>query len=315
VTVTKQNDGTYTFEMPTSAVTVQVTFKNAAPAPAEDNEVTVEESNSGTVEITNRNPETGAVVTITPHPDEGVKIESVNVTDKNGNAVTVTKNEDGTYSFIQPDGDVTVQVVFKPDYKFLSGNGGSVECGSEETLVFKVNGAHEKFKELKVDGEIVSDSDYTTKSGSTIITLKASFLKTLEAGEHDMLVIYSDGEVAGTFTLKEEETTAPSTGGEDEETTAPSTGDEDEETTAPSTDGEDEETTAPSTDDEDEETTAPSTDGEDQETTKPSSGNKDDEDTPPTGDESKVVLSTMAMTVSFLGLALLLLDKKRRFVK
>ena len=279
VTVTEENDGTYTFEMPASAVTVVAAFKDAASVPAQKNEITVEESSSGTVEISNRNPETGAVVTITPHPDEGVKIESVKVTDENGNAVAATKNEDGTYSFTQPDGDVTVQVVFKPDYKFLSGDGSSAEYGSEETLVFKINGAHEKFKELKVDGKTVSTSHYTTKSGSTIITLKASFLKTLEAGEHDILVIYTDGDVAGTFTLEEQETTAPSTGGEDEEPTAPSTGDEDEQTTAPST------------------------------------GDKEEEDTPPTGDDSPVGPAAVAMTVSVLGLALLLLDKKRRSVK
>ena len=267
VTVTEENDGTYTFKMPASAVTVVAAFKDAASVPAQKNEITVEESSSGTVEISNRNPETGAVVTITPHPDEGVKIESVKVTDENGNAVAVTKNEDGTYSFTQPDGDVTVQVVFKPDYKFLSGDGSSAEYGSEETLVFKINGAHEKFKELKVDGKTVSTSHYTTKSGSTIITLKASFLKTLEAGEHDILVIYTDGDVAGTFTLEEQETTAPSTGGEDEETTSPSTGD------------------------------------------------KEEEDTPPTGDDSPVGPAAVAMTVSVLGLALLLLDKKRRSVK
>jgi len=339
VTVTKQNDGTYTFQMPTSDVTVVLKLKDSGNAgggepgvPEPDNKVEAEESISGEVQVSNKNPETGAVVTITPKPDEGVRVEKVIVTDKNGNEITVTPNEDGTYSFTQPAGDVKVEVVFKTDYKIVTGNGSEVEHGSNESITVKANGAFRKFTGVKVDGKTVDPAHYTAKEGSTIITFKASFLQTLSAGEHVFTVAYTDDEVDGTFTLteagdegeettapstgdKDEETTAPSTGDEDEETTAPSAGDEDEETTAPSTGDEDGETTVPSTGDEDEETTAPSTGDGDDETTKPSAGNKDDEDTPPTGDESMIVLPTMAMTVSLLGLALLVLDKKRRFVK
>ena len=287
VTVTNNGDGTYTFIQPESEVTVTVTFKDVTSVPSEEYQVTVKESISGTVEISNQEPTAGTVVTVTPVPHEGVKVESVIVKDENGAQITVTKNQDGTYSFVQPEGDVTVEVVFKPDYKIIKGDGSSAEHGSDTALSFTANGAFEKFTGIKVDGQKVDAKHYDAKSGSTVITLKASFLQTLDEGEHTITVIYTDGEATGTFSLKkEDETTAPSTDGEEDETTAPSTDGEEDETTAPSTDGEDDETTAPSTGDEDE--------------------------VPPTGDSSSVMLWTSAMTVSLLGLAILILDQKKR---
>ncbi len=53
----------------------------------------------------------GSKKTITPI--EGKKVSDVIVKDKNGNKVDVTLNEDGTYSFIQPASDVSVEVVYK----------------------------------------------------------------------------------------------------------------------------------------------------------------------------------------------------------
>ncbi len=46
-------------------------------------------------------------------PKEGKKVSSVVVTDTKGNAIPVTLNEDGTYSFTQPASSVNVEVVYK----------------------------------------------------------------------------------------------------------------------------------------------------------------------------------------------------------
>ena len=66
----------------------------------------------GSVTTSPKNPTAGSRVIITPEPDEGYEVDSVTVTDKNGNPVKVTDNGDGTYSFTQPSGKVTIQVVF-----------------------------------------------------------------------------------------------------------------------------------------------------------------------------------------------------------
>ena len=57
----------------------------------------------------------GTKVTITAKPDEGYKAETPVVKDKNGKEFPVTQNADGTWSFIMPDGEVTVTGTFVED--------------------------------------------------------------------------------------------------------------------------------------------------------------------------------------------------------
>ena len=71
-------------------------------------------SDGGTVRVSPRTPEAGDKVTITPNPDRGYEVDTVTVTDRNGRAVKVTANRDGTYRFTQPVGKVTIEVTFAP---------------------------------------------------------------------------------------------------------------------------------------------------------------------------------------------------------
>ena len=74
----------------------------------------IEEQEHGSVTISPKNPGKGDQVTITPAPDDGYAVDTVIVTDPNGNAVAVTPNDDGTYTFVQPSGNVTITVTFRP---------------------------------------------------------------------------------------------------------------------------------------------------------------------------------------------------------
>ncbi|MDM8274417.1 S-layer homology domain-containing protein [Enorma phocaeensis] len=69
----------------------------------------------GSVSIDPERPHAGDEVTITPEPDEGKVVDSVTVTDKDGELVEVTDNGDGTWSFTQPSGKVTITVTFACD--------------------------------------------------------------------------------------------------------------------------------------------------------------------------------------------------------
>lgn len=55
----------------------------------------------------------GSKATITVTPDEGYEIDRLLILDKNGKEVNYTDNEDGTYSFTMPYGDITVDAKFK----------------------------------------------------------------------------------------------------------------------------------------------------------------------------------------------------------
>ena len=73
----------------------------------------IEEPEHGSVTVSPKNPGKGDQVTITPTPDNGYTVDTVVVTDSNGKEVAVTPNDDGTYTFVQPSGKVTITVTFR----------------------------------------------------------------------------------------------------------------------------------------------------------------------------------------------------------
>ena len=93
-------------------------------------------------------------------------------------------------------------------YKIVKGGGSKWTVGASTSLTFTANGAYSEFTALKVDGKTVNAKYYEAKSGSTIITLKAEFLKTLKEGAHTIQVVYSDEEASSTFNV----TKNPATG-------------------------------------------------------------------------------------------------------
>lgn len=87
------------------------------------------------------------------------------------------------------------------NYVITDGNKASYVMNSDRTLSFTANGSIEKFVSVKVDGKTVDKSNYTVKSGSTIITFTAEYLDTLSAGKHTIDVVYTDGVASGYFTV------------------------------------------------------------------------------------------------------------------
>ncbi len=56
-------------------------------------------------------------VTVRVQPDKGYELDAITAKDADGNTVALTKNADGTYSFVQPETGVTVTVTFKQKEK------------------------------------------------------------------------------------------------------------------------------------------------------------------------------------------------------
>lgn len=73
----------------------------------------IETGAHGDVTVSPKRPERGDKVIITPKPDEGYEAVDVSVVDQDGKPVGVEQNEDGTWSFIQPSGKVTIEVIFR----------------------------------------------------------------------------------------------------------------------------------------------------------------------------------------------------------
>ena len=97
--------------------------------------------------------------------------------------------------------------------KLISGANQEWTKGSKEGLTFKIDTDIKEFKKVLVDGKELKDTDYDIKSGSTILTLKPSFLDTLSAGKHQICLEFNNGTIEAYFTVKvKETTTVPETG-------------------------------------------------------------------------------------------------------
>ena len=99
--------------------------------------------------------------------------------------------------------DVTVNVIIyiSPEYRIIDGAGSTWTQNTDGTVVIRGNGEFSRFHAVKVDGKVIDPANYDKKEGSTIITLKAEYLKTLATGSHTFAIVWNNG-IAGTnFTV------------------------------------------------------------------------------------------------------------------
>ena len=87
------------------------------------------------------------------------------------------------------------------DYDILDGANSSWTQNSDGSLSIRGSGAFSKFVGVKVDGNLVDAKNYTVKEGSTIVTLKASYLNTLSSGTHTVEILWTDGSAGTSFTI------------------------------------------------------------------------------------------------------------------
>ena len=99
---------------------------------------------------------------------------------------------------------VTESTTPSPDpvsYKILDGANSSWPENTDGSLTIRGNGEMEKFQNVKVDGKIIDKKNYTVTKGSTIITLKADYLKTLATGDHTFEIVWTDGSATTKFAV------------------------------------------------------------------------------------------------------------------
>ena len=99
----------------TVTITANTTFTAqwAYIPPANPNyKITIGDMENGSVTANPTAAKAGAAVTLTATPDEGYALSTLTVTDRFGDAVRVTEQADGTYTFPMPNGQVTVTATF-----------------------------------------------------------------------------------------------------------------------------------------------------------------------------------------------------------
>ena len=88
------------------------------------------------------------------------------------------------------------------EYEITDGANSKWTINSDGSITIRGNGDYAKFVGVKVDGTWIDEANYTVKSGSTIITLKNSYLNTLSAGTHTFEIVWTDGSANTTFTVE-----------------------------------------------------------------------------------------------------------------
>lgn len=94
-------------------------------------------------------------------------------------------------------------VVEKIEYKVIEGAEQTYTIAEDTEARFRIDADYSLFdNKVYVDNVLVDSSNYTSKSGSTIIVLNKDYVDTLAVGEHTLKVAFVDGgEAETTFTI------------------------------------------------------------------------------------------------------------------
>ena len=86
-------------------------------------------------------------------------------------------------------------------YKIINGAKSTWNGSTTEGLTIRGDGDFAKFAGVRVDGNWIPSAHYEAKSGSTIVTLKPSYLASLSEGEHTVDIMWIDDSASTTFTV------------------------------------------------------------------------------------------------------------------
>lgn len=170
--------------------------------------VIVEDTTNGTITADKTSTISGETITLTATPTENYKIKSIKIlkASDNSDITSAVSYNSTSKTFTMPNYNVKAKAEFESiNYTFLEGANGSIANTSKDNLKFRINAEYSLLNKVYVDNEEVSSDKIITASGSTIITLKNDYLKTLTAGKHTLKVSFTDGKEAITdFEIKAE---------------------------------------------------------------------------------------------------------------
>ena len=173
--IADENSATTTVTTKIAPTTIKATYKDSETTPTPNPEPTP-----------NPNPEPTPTPTPTPNPTPEA----------------TTPTPDPAPATSTPAASTTTapaQVM----YDILDGAGSSWTQNTDGSLAIRGSGEISKFREVKVDGVTVDPVNYTVTEGSTIITFKPEYLKSLSAGNHSFELVWTDGTAATNFTVAE----------------------------------------------------------------------------------------------------------------
>ena len=163
------------------------TFSSQVPSEyvAADKRVRVDNANSYTI-VTNGGITSG---TYTEEPTVAPGYKAVKNDD---NTWRVERTSSGGYYYYGPSITAVLNGTNKSATDYPGGDYG---------LVFRSTAAFSTFQGVQVDGKTLAKSNYTAEEGSTVVYLKAAYLKTLAAGKHTITILSTAGNTSMDFTI------------------------------------------------------------------------------------------------------------------
>jgi len=179
--IADENSATTTVTTKIAPTTIKATYKDSETTPTPNPEPTP-------------NPNPGPEPTPTPEP---APTPAPNPTPE-----ATTPTPDPAPATSTPAASTTTAPA-QVTYDILDGAGSSWTQNTDGSLAIRGSGEISKFREVKVDGVTVDPVNYTVTEGSTIITFKPEYLKSLSAGIHSFELVWTDGTAVTNFTVAE----------------------------------------------------------------------------------------------------------------
>ena len=149
-----------------------------------------------------------------PVQDYTTNVSAIDMSADGDKTLTVSYTKNG----VTKTKDITIKVnAVLTTYKIISGADSEWKQNTDGNITIRGNGEFSKFESVKVDGSIIDAKNYTAKEGSTIIILKADYLKTLSVGTHSFEIVWTDGSAVTNFKVSKntddsQQPTPPQTG-------------------------------------------------------------------------------------------------------
>ena len=112
--------GFSTFELSGTVTYVEPSSGGGSSSSSRRYEVSAPSVKHGDVTVSPKTASKGDTVTVTVKPDSGYVLETLTVTDKNGNELTLKDKGNGKYTFTMPAGKVEVKATFMEDNSMLN---------------------------------------------------------------------------------------------------------------------------------------------------------------------------------------------------
>lgn len=146
--------------------------------------------------------------------DYTTNVSAIDMSADGDKTLTVSYTKNG----VTKTKDITIKVnAVQASYKIISGADSEWKQNTDGNITIRGNGEFSKFESVKVDGSIIDAKNYIAKEGSTIIILKADYLKTLSVGTHSFEIVWTDGSAVTNFKVSKntddsQQPTPPQTG-------------------------------------------------------------------------------------------------------